>query len=85
MFLHLREKIKFIRYNQHNRYIPNRRVSSRRDDVPPTLRRSCPFFLFCLFKPTAAPFLISRATIRQILPIVPIFLKETPAAGRYRL
>ena len=84
MFLHLREKTKFIHYNRRNPYIRNagRKIAASSEanaEPKPPIPPISPIYS------NQPPFLKLRATIRQILPIVPIFLKERAAVGRYRL
>ena len=90
MFLHLREKTKFIRYDRYDRFIFA--ISGKNARRPPFVCASTAFpapSLFFLFFPisfifTVYPFswLASRPSIQQILPIVLIFLKERGGVGR---
>lgn len=82
MFLHLREKIKFIHYNRYDRY--NRSVSLKISPRPAT-PAFCHLTQSARFPYSTVPDARRERTvkgIRQILPIVPIFLKETLGAGR---
>lgn len=79
MLLHLSEKIKFIRYNHYNHYklTFQRSPNSRRRRVAP-LNAPSPSAHFSKILRFAPPI---RA-IWQILPVAPIFLKETFVRGR---
>lgn len=82
MFLHLREKTKFIRYDRCNRFILTKR--RKKDASAPVVFPRRRFVLFSIFPIFTKP-RIARGVgpaIRQILPIVPIFLKERNAVGR---
>lgn len=82
MFLHLREKIKFIRYDRYNRYIRNNALKISPRTPPPAFRVPAQSARFLYSTVPDARRERPVKGIRQILPIVPIFLKETLGAGR---
>ena len=82
MFVHLREKIKFIRYDRYNRYTRLNALKNSPRTATPALRNLAQSARFLYSSVPDARRERPVKGIRQILPIVPIFLKETLGAGR---